>query len=273
MRAPSPTLISVAPNGARRRKPDHPAIPLSPAELAGDARACADAGAGLYHIHVRDEAGGHSLDPERYRAALGAIRDAIGDAMILQITTEAVGIYDVAAQMAAVRAVGPPAASFALREFLPDGADEAPLRDFFGWVADAGILPQFILYTPEEAARLRALIARGVIPFANPPVLFVLGRHDDGPPASPMAIAPFRAAWREDGHWTVCAFGPGEIAVAATALAMGGHARIGFENNLSRPDGTPLTGNAEQVAHVTAIAAALQRPLATAIPEAHRQHE
>jgi len=267
----TPTLICVAPNGARKLKHDHPAIPITPAELARDARACADAGAGLYHIHVRDDQGGHSLDPDRYRAALDAIHGAIGDRMILQITTEAVGIYDVATQMATVRAVVPPAASFALREFFPEHFDEGILRDFFGWVADVGVVPQFILYTPDEVSRLRSLIATGVIPFDNPPVLFVLGRYDDGPESDPAGITAFLKAWRDDGHWTICAFGPGEIAVAATALALGGNARIGFENNMSRPDGTPLGGNSEQVAHVAAIARALQRPLVTHIPERHRR--
>jgi uncharacterized protein (DUF849 family) len=81
----------VAPNGARKTKADHPALPIGPAELAATAAACRDAGAAAIHLHVRDEAGGHSLDAGRYREATAEVRAAIGEAMIVQITTEAVG--------------------------------------------------------------------------------------------------------------------------------------------------------------------------------------
>lgn len=263
-----PVLISVAPNGARRVKDDHPWLPLSPAELAADAVKCHEAGAGLIHLHVRDDQGRHSLSPDHYRPALDAVRHAVGDGMIIQITTEAVGRYSPAEQMATVRAVVPEAASFALRELIPDTASEPAARAFFSWVAEAGILPQFILYTPDEAHRLRDLIERGVIPFRQPPTLFVLGRYDDGPASHPAMIQPFLDAWGPDGHWSVCAFGPSEIAVATAALAMGGHARIGFENNLLRLDGSRLNDNAEQVGRVALIARGLGRMCTTIRPAA-----
>ncbi|MBA2933970.1 3-keto-5-aminohexanoate cleavage protein [Sphingomonas sp. CGMCC 1.13654] len=266
---PRPALISVAPNGAKRLKTDHPAIPLTPAELALDALACANAGAGLYHLHVRDEQGHHSLDPNRYRASIEAIEDAVGDRMILQITTEAVGIYDAAMQMEIVRTVKPRAASLALREFLPEGTSMIEVTAFLHDIAERGVLPQFILYTPQEAERLRLLIESGIVPFENPPVLFVIGRYDDGTPTGPSRILDFTAQWRADGHWSVCAFGAGEIAVAATALALGGHARVGFENNVVRADGVALCDNAEQVIRVATIARALQRPLTQSVPGQH----
>ncbi|NBB83711.1 MAG: hypothetical protein GVY28_09935, partial [Alphaproteobacteria bacterium] len=66
----TPCLLMVAPNGARKTKADHPALPIGPAELAATAVACRDAGAAAIHLHVRDEAGGHSLDAGRYREAI-----------------------------------------------------------------------------------------------------------------------------------------------------------------------------------------------------------
>lgn len=265
---PRPVLISVAPNGARRLKDDHPEIPLSPAELAVDAARCHEAGAGLIHLHVRDAQGRHSLSPDHYRPAIDAVRRAVGDGMIIQITTEAVGRYSPAEQMATVRAVLPEAASFALRELIPDAQSEPAARLFFSWVADVCILPQFILYTPDEARRLLDLIDRGIVPFRRPPTLFVLGRYGDGPASHPAMILPFLDAWGSDGHWSVCAFGPSEIAVAAAALALGGHARVGFENSLERLDGSPLKDNAEQVGRVALIAQGLGRPWVDAHPAA-----
>lgn len=257
-----PALIAVAPNGARRGRADHPALPLLPAELAEDARACRDAGARLIHLHVRDDTGRHSLDPARYRAAIEAIRAEVAETVLVQITTEACGLFDRETQMATVRQLRPEAASFALREFVAEAADEQGAAEFFRWVFEAGILAQYILYAPAEATRLRSLMARGIIPQAAPAVLFVLGRDIGGIASDPLSLIAFLDAWQDAGRWSVCAFGPAEIRVAAMALALGGHVRVGFENNLLRPDGTMLETNAEQVGKVAALARAMGRDVA-----------
>ncbi|HEY2400514.1 MAG TPA: 3-keto-5-aminohexanoate cleavage protein [Steroidobacteraceae bacterium] len=259
-----PLRISVAPNGARRSKQDHPAIPLTPAELAIEAEQCADAGAVLLHLHVRDSNGKHTLSADIYRYALDAIRHRVGSRLLLQITTESVGMFDLRTQMDTVLAVRPPAASFAIRELIPDVAAEPQARDFFATVAANGTVPQFILYHPDEIDRLRALQASGVIPFSNADVLFVLGRYTDNHHPGSNALVPFLSRWGTDPTWTVCAFGAGELAIAAAAIGLGGHIRVGFENNLQRPDGSILSGNAEQVAAVAALARTLGRPLAMA---------
>ena len=264
MTPPRGALISVAPNGARRTKADHPALPITPAELAAEARACCDAGAGLIHVHVRDGAGGHSLAPDHYRPAMDAVKAAVGDGMIVQITTEACGIYTPAEQMACVRALRPDAASFGLREFFGPGHERAELADFFAWVADAGVLPQFILYDPAEVEMLLELVSAGIIPFSSPHALFVLGRYSDGVQSDPAAIERFLAAWPDKAPWSVCAFGASEARVAAAALARGGHIRIGFENNLEDPEGGQLPSNAAQVERVARIAEAMCLPLISA---------
>jgi 3-keto-5-aminohexanoate cleavage enzyme len=256
--------IAVAPNGARRGHADHPGLPVTPAELAREAEACWAAGASLIHLHVRDEAGGHSLAPDHYLPAIEAVKAAVGDRLIVQITTEACGVFDVATQMACVRAVKPEAASFGLREYFGPGHDRAALADFFAWVAEAGVLPQFILYDPAEVATLLELVEAGVLPFSNAHALFVLGRYADGVASDPAMIEPFLAQWPEEAPWSVCAFGRSEARVAAAALARGGHVRVGFENNLEAPDGETLPSNAAQVARVAAIARLLGRALLTA---------
>jgi 3-keto-5-aminohexanoate cleavage enzyme len=217
---------------------------------------------------VRDSNGKHTLSPDRYRYALDAIRNRVGSRLLLQITTESVGMFEIRTQMDTVLAVRPPAASFAIRELIPDVAAEPQARDFFAAVAAIGTVPQFILYHPDEIDRLRALQAGGVIPFRNADVLFVLGRYTDNHhPGSATALAhvlvPFLSRWGDDPAWTVCAFGAGELAIAAAAIGLGGHIRVGFENNLQRPDGSILSGNAEQVAAVAALARTLGRPLTT----------
>ncbi len=252
-------VIAVAPNGARRVKTDHPAIPLTPREIAGTAAACADAGATVLHLHVRDEAGRHSLDVERYRAAVAAVRDGAGDRLVIQATTEAVGIYSPPQQMAMVRGLRPEAVSLAIRELA---TDEAAAADFFAWVHQAGIAAQYILYDRADRDRLIALQARGIVPQAAPNALFVLGRYTVGQQSDPRALIPFLDGWPADWPWSLCAFGAAEAASVAAACALGGHARVGFENNLTLPDGTVAPGNEALVANLAAVAARIGRPLA-----------
>ena len=266
-----PLLISVAPNGARRTRSDHPALPLTPAQLGEDAQACESAGARLYHLHVRDETGKHTLSPYAFHAAIDSIEARVGDRLIIQMTTESGGQYDREQQMAIVRQVRPQAASFALREFISLDDPDPAVRRFFDWVAEAEMLTQVILYKPEEAQRLRVLIERGGFSCCKLSVLFVLGRWADGPPSGPAALDHFRGAWNDIIPWSVCAFGPSEIQVAAAAIDSGGHVRVGFENNCRRLDDSLLAGNAEQVAAVAALAHAAGRALID-VPGARRLH-
>ncbi|MEW5422144.1 3-keto-5-aminohexanoate cleavage protein [Amorphus sp. 3PC139-8] len=244
-----PVAIAVAPNGGRRTTADHPEIPLTPAALAATARACLDAGAAMIHVHVRDQAGEHLLDADAYRAAISAIRAEVGDALVLQITTEALGKYQPADQIALVRALKPEAASLALREIAP-GADDVPaFADLLGFMREERIAPQIILYTPEEAERLAGLIREGEIPATDLPIIFPLGRYTAGQRSEPADLLPFLAPGRPRfDHWMVCAFGPREAACVATGALLGGHIRVGFENNLQLPDGRTAPDNAALVA-------------------------
>ncbi|MER8635939.1 3-keto-5-aminohexanoate cleavage protein [Mesorhizobium sp. M0998] len=248
--------IAVAPNGGRRSKADHPAIPLTPAELARTAAECADAGAAMIHVHVRDRSGNHLLDPDAYRQTIAAIRGAAGDRLIIQITSEALGIYSPAQQMAVVQDVKPQAVSLALREIVPDAGSELACVRFMAWLHTEGVAPQIILYSPEEAVRLSDMQQRGLIPWASIPVLYVLGRYTPGQASVPADLLPFLAAnMPRFDHWSVCAFGRNEAACVTAAALLGGHVRVGFENNLFLPDGSIASSNAELVATVARILA------------------
>ncbi|MDX1425535.1 MAG: 3-keto-5-aminohexanoate cleavage protein [Kiloniellales bacterium] len=245
-----PVILAVAPNGARKTKADHPALPIAPAEIAAAALACRAAGAAMIHLHVRDAEGRHSLDVEAYRAASEAVRDAVGRDLVIQVTSEAVGVYSPEAQMAMVRALRPEAVSLAIREIVPDAAGEAAAGEFLAWLRAEGVLPQYILYSDDDLRRFDDLLARGVVPAGRQAVLFVLGRYAKDQTSEPKDLLPFLAANARGHLWAVCAFGPRETACAVAAAALGGHARVGFENNLHLPDGTLAPDNAALVAAV-----------------------
>lgn len=242
-----PFIVMCAPNGARKTKEHHIALPISAEELADCAGSILLAGASIIHLHVRDDEGRHSLSADRYRAATDAIRDRVDDRLVIQITTEACGIYEAEQQMEMVRGLKPEAVSLALKELCPDKASEPIARDFFSWLEGEGVMVQYILYTPEEVARFVMLRAKGVIPDVRPFVLFVLGRYSDDLTGDPAELEGFAAQLDGETEWAVCCFGATEQKAALLAASRHGHARVGFENNLLLPDGTIATDNAQLV--------------------------
>lgn len=259
----APVVLCAAPTGARRTKKDHPALPLSTAEIARDAVACAAAGASAIHLHVRNPAGEHTLDVNLYRETLQAIRAEAGSELLLQVTTEAVGRYSPEEQMAVVRELKPEAISIALQELIPDRTLETDAAAFLSWASGNQTAVQYILYSADEILRMVQLKERGVIPDATPHALFVLGRYTPGQRSRPRELFPFLDLWPKDWPWTVCAFGPEEPLCMAVAIGLGGNVRIGFENNLNRPDGTLASSNAELIANAHTLISATGRPLAS----------
>ena len=112
--------------------------------------------------------------------------------------------------------------------------------------------------------RWQALRASGVVPDAPWFLLFVLGRYSAGQTSSPRDLLPFLNAHDGNEPWAVCAFGAAENACVAAAAVFGGHARVGFENNLLCKDGSVAPDNAALVRQAVEAATALGRPLATA---------
>lgn len=262
--ANSPVIITVAPNGAYKKAADHPAVPMTPESLAREARACLDAGAGMMHMHVRKPDGSHLLDAHAYRTALAAVEAAVGREMLVQITSEAAGVYKAAEQIALVRELQPEAVSMGLREIAVPDIPESELAAFFAWVAERRIMAQIILYDEGDVRRWLSLRARGLVPPGAWSVLFVLGRYSVGQTSSAYDLLPFLAAYDHTLPWAVCAFGAEENACVTTAAAFGGHMRVGFENNLKLRDGSIAAGNADLVRQAAEGARALGRPIATA---------
>jgi 3-keto-5-aminohexanoate cleavage enzyme len=245
-------VLAIGPNGSRRGKADHPALPLTKEEIVREAPAWRDAGASMLHLHVRDASGRHSLDAGLYKDALAGLRAAIGRDMVLQVTTESGGVFGREAQIATVREVKPEAVSMALREIAPQDSHKAEFADFLAWMLKERIAPQIILYDRADLNRLVALAREGSIDGSQLSVLYVLGRYSEDQTSKPIELLSFLGTnglpFRD---WMVCAFGPDEPRCAALAALLGGHVRVGFENNLSLPDGRIAPDNTA-VIHATA---------------------
>ncbi|MCF2872975.1 3-keto-5-aminohexanoate cleavage protein [Octadecabacter sp. G9-8] len=235
--------ILVAPTGARRTKQDHPNLPIQMDEIIQSAAACFAAGAHGLHLHVRDDAGQHTLDPGIYRETLAELETHLPD-MGVQITTEAAGVFDVATQLACLDGVKPRWASISVREIARDPA----LADrVYGTCVDNGTKVQHILYDVADVALLADWHSRGIVRADQTSVIFVLGRYTTGQVSHPSDLTPFLETFENRGPWMVCAFGQNEHACLHAAAQHGGDLRVGFENNLLDGHGAQFTDNAASV--------------------------
>lgn len=248
-------MIMCAPNGARRTKDDHEAVPISIEETIETCISAVAAGANALHLHVRDENGNHVLDAGRYKELLQGLQERVPH-IPCQITTEAVGIYSPQEQADVVVAVMPEAVSVSIAEMSQD-TDVA--KRFYAFAAEADIAVQHILYSPQDLLDLAGLQADGIVPNGYGSHLFVLGRYSEGQQSSPRDLLDFLEVKLEGRRladtapFMVCAFGQGETACLAAAMTLGGHARVGFENSMWHANGRVARDNAERVASVAEI--------------------
>ncbi|MGJ8528082.1 3-keto-5-aminohexanoate cleavage protein [Maritalea sp.] len=242
--------IMVAPNGARRTKADHRALPISIPEVVETARQCFAVGANGIHAHVRGSQDEHVLDAGLYRELISELALVVPK-MDVQITTEAVGIYSPQEQMQVVQDVYPKMVSIALAE-LSKHPDRAELSQFYHSLADDSIDVQHILYDPAEVQQFEQFVDQGVIPNGAPSFLFVLGRYTAGQQSNPLHFDPFHSAMQaspfsSEAKVMTCAFGGRETACLVHAASFGSDCRVGFENNLYMADQINAPDNGARV--------------------------
>ena len=262
------SAIIVAPNGARKNKNDHPALPITKQEIVAEVLACRDAGAAMVHLHARDHNGLHSLAIDDNLQILAAVKEAVADSIIIQLTTEAIGQYQPQHQMELIRETTPEAASFALSELIPNDSFLPEAEKFFRWVADRGMIAQYILYTKEDLQRYFELIKQGILPDINHHLLLVLGRYHKQLISTPSDLIPFLSCpglnelmVDQKHRWATCAFGPNEQKCLISSMLMGSDIRIGFENNHLNNLGVNAQSNAHQVQDIKKVSDLLNIPL------------
>jgi len=222
-------------NGARPGDA-HPAIPLTPDQLAAEARAAVDAGADALHIHPRDDRGRETLDAVHIDAAVLAVRAAVD--VPVGVSTGAWIVEAAADRLSAVRSwsSGPDFASVNVHE---DGA--AALAET---LVSLGIGVEAGLWTPRAAVRLREegwadrclrILLEPIeddLDVALPSVEAMLAELD--------GVAPHVARLLH-GHDSTT------WVVLERAVELGYDTRIGLEDSLADADGRPASGNAALV--------------------------
>ena len=251
----------VAPNGARRTKADHPALPIEVEELVATAKACHAEGAQGIHLHVRDRDGLHSLDVGQYREVMAAVRDVLPN-FFVQVTSEAAGRFGPQQQMEMIEALKPASVSLALSE-VRVGQDLGALRAFYHGSRDAGVAIHHIAYVPEQLRTFFEYVDDGIVPGEDHQLQLVLGSYAGTEPSRPSDLDAYTTLIdaRPDLHldWMICAFGATETECLVEAARRGGKMRIGFENSLWHANGSVAEDNAARVRElVSALKAAGQ---------------
>jgi uncharacterized protein (DUF849 family) len=241
----SASLIQACLNGGTTRA-EHPAVPLTPAELAAEARAAQLAGAQALHLHPRDATGAQTLVPDDVLAAVAAVRAATG--LPTGVTT---GIWtvdgDVARRMALVADwSGPHSPDFASVNVNEPGTDAlADLLTGLGIGIEAGV------WTARDARLL------GASSFGDR-VIRVLVEPTDPTPAGAVATAAAAAAELAGCGITAPqvhhGYGLATWDVIRAAVAMGQDFRVGLEDTTVLPDGSTAAGNGDLVAAAVRVA-------------------
>ena len=238
-------LIQACLNGGTTRA-DHPAVPLTPAELAAEARAAAAAGAAAFHLHPRDPSGAQTLVAEHVLAAVAAVRAATG--LPVGVTT---GIWtvdgDVARRMSLVTDwTGPDAPDYASINVNEPGTGAlADLLTGLGIAIEAGV------WTVEDARSLgESTFGDRVLRVLLEPV----DRSPDGAVATAAATAAELTRLGITAPQVHHGYGLATWDVIRAAVAMGQDFRVGLEDTTVLPDGRVAAGNGELVAAAVRLA-------------------
>jgi 3-keto-5-aminohexanoate cleavage enzyme len=264
----SKLIITVAPTGNVPTREMNPHLPITPEEIAESAVRCRKAGASLIHIHARDAQGKPTLDAKVF----GQIHSLVGEHtdLIVQISTGGRAGMDAEARSAAVRQIRPEMASLTTGSMnFPDRVYANPfelIELLAGTMRDAGTKPEMEIFEPGMITNAEMLVAKGL---AIEPLHFdfVLGSRGSLP-ATAKNLLYLSETILPGSTWTVAGIGRWQLPMAVLAIVMGGHVRVGLEDNLYYRKGQ-LATNEQLVARVARIAAEVGRSVAT--PEEARQ--
>ena len=258
-----PLIITAAITGSRITRETAPFIPITPEEIVQSALECWNAGASVVHIHVRDpKTGAGSQDLELFRQVVGPLREKTD--LVLCLTTSGIpGRNLPIEERLAPLSLRPELASFDAGSInlggsvfinSPEFLDEAARR-----MGETGVKPELEIF--DLGMMMTCLRMREEGKLHDPLYFqFVLGTPW-GAPATPKALLHLNDHLPVDAVWSAIGIGKGHLPVAMTAMAMGGHIRVGMEDNIYYARGTLAKSNAEFVQRIVRIAGEYGRPV------------
>jgi len=255
------TLITVAPTGAETDKAAAPALPVTLEELVRTAKECEAAGAAVIHVHIRDEHARPTLDGTRLADTVAALHEATS--LIVQLSTGGAVTDPFDARLAVLDAA-PDACSLTCGT-VNFGNDVFMnpwdfVKDLYQLTRERGIAPEFELFDLGQVATLHRLLNEFGPPAGGHVHCDLVMGVPGGMAGDLPTLAAAVAALPEGATWSATGIGRTSLPVMYSALAAGGHLRVGMEDTLTYAKGRPVTANAELVARAAQLAEIAQRP-------------
>jgi uncharacterized protein (DUF849 family) len=261
-------IINLAPTGMVPTRADTPHVPLTPDEVAADVRRCRDAGASIVHVHPRGDDGSPSQDPATAAAFIRAIRATTPDIVVCITTSGRVNPH-LDGRVAVLDLEGdarPEMASLTLGSlnFPKQASINAPdtIQGLAARMQERGIVPEWEVFDLGMLDYATYLRGRGLLP--DPVYVNLLLGSLGTLQATPLNLALAVERLPAGATWAATGIGRHQLSVNRLAIAMGGHVRVGLEDNLWFDDGrTELATNPRLVERLVAIARAMGREPAT----------
>jgi 3-keto-5-aminohexanoate cleavage enzyme len=255
-------IITVALTGAEVTKADQPALPITPEEIGLAAEECAKAGASIVHLHARHPDGAATQDKVVYKEIIAEVRKRCD--VIIQVSTGgAVGMtaqerLDPVYLKPEMATLSMGSVNFGGDVFMNRPAD---MDTFAKAMAQHGVKPELEIFDAGMIATAKRWIKTGQLP-TTPHFDFVLG-VPGAMPATPEALMYLVSQLPAGSTWTVAGLGPAQLQLGTMAIVLGGHVRVGFEDNVYFRKGELATSNAQLVQRIADISRLLERPVAT----------
>jgi 3-keto-5-aminohexanoate cleavage enzyme len=271
-------VISAALAGAATSKQQNPAVPYSPEEFGDEAKKCFDAGVSIVHIHARNEMGYPTWDLNTIKAVIDNIHDKAPE-ILINLSSAIGGGATQDQRIAPVQNFKPPLASlntnsmnfsfgnFKTGEVVTGEGNifENPfsmIKTFAQEMKKAKTKPELEVYDFGGLYNILFLNKQKGL-FEQPlHFQFVFGALG-GVPFSFQNLAGFLNLIPTGCSWSVCGVAKDQFRAGLCASGMGGHIRIGLEDNVRMPDGRKAKGSWEQAEWAAAVAKLAGREVAT----------
>ena len=257
-------IISACICGAEVTKENNPAVPYTVEEVVREAKSAYDAGAALIHLHVRWDDGTPTQDKGRFQEMVDAIRKECPDVIIQPSTGGAVGMTDLERLQSTEITPTPEMATLDCGTCNFGGDDifvntDNTIANFGDIMQERGIKPECEVFDKGMIDLALKAAKKGHIKY---PIHFdfVLGVQMTATVRDLVIMATSIPA---DSTWTATGIGKNAWGIAAATIAMGGHVRVGFEDNVYMSKGVLAKSNGEMVERVVQMAKLLNREVAT----------
>jgi 3-keto-5-aminohexanoate cleavage enzyme len=259
----SKVIITVALNGSVPTKQMNPNTPITPDEIAESAKRCEDEGATVVHVHARDAAGKPTLDPDIFAEIHEKV--TIRTEMICQISTGGRADLDAGLRAEPVLRIKPEMASLTTGSMnFPDQV-YANSFETVGTLAramqEAGTKPEMEIFEAGMIDNALLLLKQDLVE-APLHFDFVMGSRGSQP-ATARQLTFLGDSIPDGSTWTVAGLGRHQLSMGILAIGMGGHVRVGLEDNIYYRYGE-LASNEQLVSRMARIAKEAERGVATA---------